>query len=191
MPLNNVEAKLVSALMKNCRRSDREMAKEIGVSQPTVTRARIRLEKQGIIREYSMIPDFSRLGYELAAFTFVNLKKELNVQKTDEIRENLRHILSREEGSSPFVVLAERGMGLGYTGIIVSFHENYSSYAEFLRYLRSRPHLEMGMDSFVVGLIEGNLYRQLTLSTLAKHLLTIRHRIGRTTRTASSPDFPV
>ena len=36
--LKDVELKLFSELMKNSRRSDRELAKVIGVSQPTVTR---------------------------------------------------------------------------------------------------------------------------------------------------------
>jgi DNA-binding Lrp family transcriptional regulator len=40
--------------MKNSRRSDRELALVLGISQPTVTRLRTRLEKEGIIKEYTM-----------------------------------------------------------------------------------------------------------------------------------------
>jgi DNA-binding Lrp family transcriptional regulator len=43
--------------MKNSRRSDRQLAKALGVSQPTVSRTLERLEKQGMIREYTVIPN--------------------------------------------------------------------------------------------------------------------------------------
>mgnify|MGYP006271117405 CR=1 FL=1 len=49
--LKDVELRIVAELMKNSRRSDRELAKVVGVSQPTVTRTRSRLEKEGIIKE--------------------------------------------------------------------------------------------------------------------------------------------
>ncbi|MFZ0965605.1 MAG: Lrp/AsnC family transcriptional regulator, partial [Candidatus Bathyarchaeia archaeon] len=60
--MKKVELNLISELMKNSRQSDRNLAKVIGVSQPTVTRIRNKLEKEGYIREYTMIPDFSKLG---------------------------------------------------------------------------------------------------------------------------------
>ena len=72
--MKDIERRLLSELMKNCRRSDRELAKVLGVSQPTVTRAIHRLQEEGYIKEYTVIPDFSKLGYELMGFTFVKMK---------------------------------------------------------------------------------------------------------------------
>jgi DNA-binding Lrp family transcriptional regulator len=57
------------ALMENCKRSDREIAKKAKVSQPTVTRIRQRLEKLGIVKRYLAIPDYAKLGYEFGAVT--------------------------------------------------------------------------------------------------------------------------
>ena len=73
--LKDVELKLISELMKNSRRSDRELAKVLGVSQPTVTRIRTRLEKEGHIKEYTMIPDFSQLGYQMMGVTLLKLRE--------------------------------------------------------------------------------------------------------------------
>ena len=44
--LKDVELRLVSELMKNSRRSDRELGKAIHVSQPTVSRTIKKLEKK-------------------------------------------------------------------------------------------------------------------------------------------------
>jgi DNA-binding Lrp family transcriptional regulator len=68
--LKDVEIRIIAELMKNSRRSDRELAKVLGVSQPTITRTRTSLESQGLI-EYTAVPDFARLGYELLVFTLV------------------------------------------------------------------------------------------------------------------------
>jgi DNA-binding Lrp family transcriptional regulator len=65
--LKDTELKVISELMKNSRRSDRELAKAIGASQPTVSRIIKKLEKEKIIEEYTMIPNFSKLGYKILA----------------------------------------------------------------------------------------------------------------------------
>jgi DNA-binding Lrp family transcriptional regulator len=79
--MKDLEIRLISELMKNSRRSDRQIAKELGVSQPTVSRTIARLEKECILREYTAIPDFRRLGYNLAAITFGNVKKQVKKKR--------------------------------------------------------------------------------------------------------------
>jgi DNA-binding Lrp family transcriptional regulator len=49
--MKDIERRLISELMKNSRRSDRELAKALGTSQPTITRGK--LEREGIIKEYT------------------------------------------------------------------------------------------------------------------------------------------
>ena len=75
-PMKNIELRLISELMKNSRRSDRELARVLGVSQPTVSRTIKKLEKEGYIREYTMIPDFSKLGYEIMGITSLRVEEE-------------------------------------------------------------------------------------------------------------------
>jgi DNA-binding Lrp family transcriptional regulator len=84
--LKEVELKLVSELMKNSRKSDRQLARAIGTSQPTVTRIRSRLEKEGYIKEYTTIPDFGKLGHHLLGLTFVKLKKMLDPVEIEKAR---------------------------------------------------------------------------------------------------------
>jgi len=63
--------RILFELIKGARRSDRELAKAVGTSQPTITRKRTKLEKEGFIKEYTVIPDLKKMGYEIIAFTFL------------------------------------------------------------------------------------------------------------------------
>jgi len=86
--MKDVELRLVCELIRNCRKSDRELAKAIGVSQPTVSRIRTRLEREGVI-EYTGIPDLKKLGFELVSITYGNRTKneqdaKLKVQKAQD-----------------------------------------------------------------------------------------------------------
>jgi len=168
--MKNVELKLISELMKNSRRSDRDLAKAMGVSQPTVTRIRTKLEKEGCIKEYTMIPDFRKIGYELLALTFVNLRKVVTPEEAEKAREITKNVLKNELFEA---VMAERGIGLGYTGLLISFHKDYASHLNFIQWLKQFTFLEIHkIDSFLVSLADEIRYRPLTFSTLAEHLLT-------------------
>jgi DNA-binding Lrp family transcriptional regulator len=170
--MKDVELKLVSELMKNSRRSDRELAKAIGASQPTVTRIRNKLEKEGYVKEYTMIPDFRKLGYELLALTLVRLRKDLGEKEVEKARKTARESV-RKVGFG-FLML-ERGIGFEYDGAFLTLHESYSSYVEFVNWLRQFSFLEIsGVDSFLINLADEVHYLPLTLSVLAQHVLTIK-----------------
>ena len=73
--MKDMELRLISELMKNSRRSDRELAKALRTSQPTVSRTIKKLEKEGYIKEYTAVPNFSKLGFQIMAFTLIKLKE--------------------------------------------------------------------------------------------------------------------
>lgn len=164
--MREVELKLISELMKHSRKSDRELAKAIGISQPTVTRTRAKLEREGYIREYTVIPDFTKLGYEIMAFTFVKLKK-LSVEETERMREITREDMKEAPAE---IILFERGMGNTCDGVIVSLHKSYSSYAK-LRERATTYAFVKSCESFLINLKDETHFRSLTLSTIANHIL--------------------
>jgi DNA-binding Lrp family transcriptional regulator len=169
--MKDIERKLVSELMKNCRRSDRKLAKAVGVSQPTVTRTLHKLEKEGIIKEYTMIPDFRKLGYTLLAVTFVKLKKYLTQDEIEKARKSARENII----SNLNFIMLERGIGMGQDGVFLSFHEDYTSFSEHMKWLAQFDFLQVsGIQSFLIDLEDEIRYRSLTFSTLAKHILTLQ-----------------
>jgi DNA-binding Lrp family transcriptional regulator len=167
--MKNTELRLVCELMKNAKKSDRELAKDIGVSQPTVTRLRGRLEKDGVIKEYTMIPDFRKLGLEIMAVTFVKFNETLTPEMIDEVTK-AGHELEKKSPTPTIMIMS--GLGLGYDGVFISFHEDYSSFLKLLDQTKQLPFLDTTrLDSFLVSLPEEYQYRHLTLSNLANYLL--------------------
>jgi DNA-binding Lrp family transcriptional regulator len=172
--MRKIRWEVLSELMKNSKLSDRELAKKIRCSQPTVTRVRRKLEREGYIREYTMIPDFLKLGYQILAVTLFKYKKRFDVEKTKKAKK----ILGESFKKGPFeIIMAERGMGCGYNAIMISVHKDYTSFIKLINWAQQFYSLELGeIDSFLVDLADEVRYQPLTFSSLAKHLLTLKEK---------------
>ena len=127
--LKPIDYKLLFELMKDSHRSDRQLAKALGVSQPTVTRRRAMLEKD-YIEGYTIIPKFGKIGFEIAAFTF--LKSKLK-QKTGQEKDKALKKLNEWYMNQRNVLLVQDGRGMGWDAICVSMHKSFSDFAEFIR----------------------------------------------------------
>jgi len=164
----------MSELMKNSRRSDRELSHALKTSQPTVSRTRERLEKEGYINEYTVIPNFKKLGYHLFALTFFTWNKGLSKNEREEAR---KQAIQQSPSVASNVVIIERGIGFGmnYDSFMASFHKNYTSYSELISEMKKNPYLDKArVESFIVNLDDEIHYRYLTFSTLAKDLLSVQ-----------------
>jgi DNA-binding Lrp family transcriptional regulator len=159
-----IDHKLLSELMKNSRRSDRELAKALNVSQPTVSRRRIAIEKD-FIDGYTAIPKWDKVGYELVAFTFVRPK--LKYAKP-EVREAGFKRVEEWMMNHPNVVLAIDGQGMGWDGVFVSFHKSYSDYSEFMRKHDSElSDLLLESQSFIADINPSTIRKPFHLKYLA------------------------
>jgi DNA-binding Lrp family transcriptional regulator len=168
-----IERRVIAELMKNSRRSDRELAKAIGVSQPTISRTIAKLERDHVLREYTAIPDFEKLGYHICALTFANFETPSDLEA---MRKLIAEYGKRLE-EIPQAVVIERGLGEGANGVVISFHENYSKYVEFVRWLKqfeSSSRFKLG--SFMIDLDDKVHLRYLTFSTLASHMLKMNEK---------------
>jgi len=160
--LKDLEVKLISELMKNSRRSDRELAKAIGISQPTVSRIRVRLEKQGLV-DYSAVPDLAKLGFEIIA---VSLGKR-NYQKYPEINIQKAQDFAKKH---PNIIFVASGSGLGYDRISISIHKNYSAYSKFIQEIEGEWTGMMNVESFLISLTGKGVVQSLSLKPFADHL---------------------
>ena len=73
--------KVLSEYLSDSRQSYREVAKKVGVSSGTVASRVRELEERGIVRRYTLLLDYEKLGYELTAITeiIVSGGKMLNI----------------------------------------------------------------------------------------------------------------
>jgi len=161
--------------MKNSRRSDRELAQAIGVSQPTVSRTIAKMKKQGAISEFTIIPDFKQLGFKIMAVIFLKLEQNgrpLSPKQLKEMYSEARKL--EKENPRPFLMV-ETGIGLRCDMMVIALFHNYAEYSGYLRMIRVESTAELpyfkstGIESFLISLEEES-YQPLTLSRLAMSL---------------------
>ena len=160
--MKRIMKKLFSELLKDSKRSDRELAKVLGVSQPTVSRIRNKLVKDGFIKEFTAIPDLEKTGFELMAISCVKKKiTEESVEKGEKWM--MKH---------PNIIFAAAAEGMGKNGVMISVHRNYSEYSNFVREnLQYWGHEIEDYDSMLISL-RGIIAKPLSLRYLAELMET-------------------
>lgn len=167
-PLKSLELRIVAELMRNSRRSDRELAKVIGVSQPTIARTINRLERMGVIQEYTMIPNFHMLGYTIMGST----RFELTEPPVEDRAKSRKTLIDAEEDKPHAVPIAAKGHCEGRNQIFVNFYENYSEYVKGMKTLKAIPFINVeNIDTFLIDLTDNTNYRILSMSAIATNLL--------------------
>lgn len=160
--------KLLHELLKNSKRSDRELASILGLSQPTVTRMRRKLEKNGYVREYTIIPDFTKIGYELMAFTFMNITRY--DEETSEPLRNLAEKAHKWAIENPKIILGAAGDGMdGKNCMMISLHRDFTDYYKFISQFRGKwssylHDIESFLVSFKATMIKPFAFRYLEIS---------------------------
>jgi DNA-binding Lrp family transcriptional regulator len=163
--MNKIEMKLLSELLKDSKKSDRDLAQVLGVSQPTVSRVRSRLVKGGLIKEFSVTPDFAKMGYEIMAFSTVRFK----TPSTPELMEKGRKWMYKHSN----IIFAGRGQGVGgRDSIIISFHKNFTEYDEFISELFAEWGDAVEDHKSLLIPLKGFIMKPLSLKYLAEQLET-------------------
>jgi len=129
MKINKKMLDLISELTKNAKKSDRDIAKKLKISQPTVTRMRKKLEDKGYITNYTTILDLSKLGFEIVAFIFFKAEKTGGKKVA----------ISAHQLISQYSNIIYAGLGNGLRGqncLIVSLHKNFTDYTRFLEEIK-------------------------------------------------------
>ncbi|HUV98201.1 MAG TPA: Lrp/AsnC family transcriptional regulator [Candidatus Paceibacterota bacterium] len=168
MQLKKLDFKILSELMKDARLSDREIAKRIGTSQPTVSRRRKKFEDEGLL-EYIAVPALGKIGYQIIALHFVLWSQAgyQSLREQNDFMERVNAFLS----AHPNIIFASSGSGLGMTRLAIAVHRNYGEYTNFRRALTTGwgDYIER-FESFIISPESDSIIRSLTFKHFAKHM---------------------
>ena len=145
------DRRLLFELMKNSRRSDRELARILGLSQPTASRRRAYVEKE-LVETYTVIPRWAKLGYSLMAIILVKVR----VDNPGSHEARYQEVLKRGTEwltNHPNVLMAGGCRGMGVESFMISVHKTYADFDEFM----SECRLKLGDLLEIVQFILVNL----------------------------------
>ena len=83
MALDRIERRILALLQGDGRMSNVELAQRIGLSESPCFRRVKKLERDGVIRNYSVVVDQRTLGFTVTAFVLVDMDKQPDA-RTDE-----------------------------------------------------------------------------------------------------------
>jgi len=120
--------------------------------------------------DYTAIPNFGKLGFEILALSFYRWKPEAN----SELIENRGAILRKLGAflaSYKTIIFTANGQGFGMEKMMISVHKSYTDYSRLMDAVR----LEWGQylsqsSSFIISLTTEVVGRELTFKHLAEYL---------------------
>ncbi|WP_438267708.1 HTH-type transcriptional regulator Lrp [Halorussus vallis] len=105
MTYENLDAKLVNALLDDGRASLRSLAEELDVSVTTVSNHLKDLEEEGIIDGYTPKVDYDALGYDVTAIVQLKVEGNALADVTERLR-NADRMISVYEVTGDYDIIA-------------------------------------------------------------------------------------
>src|SRR3990170_5278963 len=160
--MKETETKLLAELLKNSKKSDRELGRVLGVSQATVSRIRTKLERNQVIQQYTIIPDFTKLGFELLAITTGKFK----VPRNEKFMERAIAWMKKY----PNILFSSRAQGMGKDAVIISLHKDFTDYENFMVALKSDWIDSVEDEESILVSLKGIVVKPFSLKYLAEML---------------------
>lgn len=139
--LDELDLAIIRELIKDSRASYRSIAKKLGISVATVASRVTALEKNGVIKGYTALVDYEKLGYEITAII------ELTISK-GKLIEVQRQVAEKSNVSNVYDVTGETD------SIIVARFKNREELNRFVKWLLSIPYIERTLTHLVLGIVK-------------------------------------
>ena len=106
--VDEISQKVLKEYLIDSRQSFREIARKIGISCGTVASRVKDMEKKGIIKKYTTLLNYEKLGYELTAVTEIIVSEGM-MMEVGEMIANIRHTVGvyNVTGDSDILVIAK------------------------------------------------------------------------------------
>lgn len=105
MTYENLDERLINALLADGRASLRSLAEQLDVSVTTVSNHLSELEEEGVIQGYAPVVDYDALGYDVTAVIQLKVEGSALPEITDRLREG-KHMVSVYEVTGDHDIIA-------------------------------------------------------------------------------------
>jgi len=127
--LDDLDKRLLKELLRDSRRSYRELARRLSVAVTTVINRVQKMEESGIITGYPISIDYEKMGYELTVLTEISVSKGKLLE------------MEKEIAKMPSVCAVYDVTGLMDAMVIAKF-KNRKELSDFTKGLLSMPFIE-------------------------------------------------
>lgn len=132
---------ILEVLLKDARLSGRQMARKVGVSVGTVIAKIKRMEQSGLIKNYSVMLDHEKLGYELTVVTEITVSKGKLLE------------MEKEVGKIPNVCAVYDLTG-SIDAIAIAKFKNRKELSDFTKRLLTMPFIERTNTHVVLATVK-------------------------------------
>ena len=139
--LDQLDRVLLRELLRNSRRSIRELARSIGVPASTLHDRLKKLMNQGVIKGFTVVLDEAKLGYTVKALILVNVEGKHIIEVEEEIAKH------------PNVQMVLDVTGEFDVAVIVTF-KSIEELDRFVKNLLKNPYVKQTRTSIVFRVIK-------------------------------------
>ena len=141
MSLDKTDFRILKNLLVDARLSSRQLALKLGMSTVTILTRIKKLEQEKIVKGYTAIIDYQKLGYDLTAIIEVFTKKGKMVEIEQEIA-------SLENVCAVYDVTGESDT------VIVAKFKNRDDLSKFIKTLSSKPNVDKTVTNVVLNTVK-------------------------------------
>lgn len=139
--MDTIDRKLLIELLRDARTSLRRLSEEINVSPATLHNRLTRLVQEGVIKGFTALLDYSKLGYTLTAVIMAKVDGKHLVE------------FEREIASSDNVIAVYDVVG-EYDVVIIAKFKSVEDLDGFLKQLLKNPKVERTYTSIVLNVVK-------------------------------------
>jgi Lrp/AsnC family transcriptional regulator, regulator for asnA, asnC and gidA len=137
---DETDKKILNILLWNSRTTNREMGVKLGIAVGTVNTRIKRMEKEGIIKRYSIYVDYEKMGYIIEVMIQIKIKKGRFFE------------LSKKLKSDPSVFTIFDITGDYDAEILARFH-NKRQFDSYIKALQQDPDVEWTSTRLILNII--------------------------------------
>ncbi|MCS7386032.1 MAG: Lrp/AsnC family transcriptional regulator [archaeon GB-1867-005] len=141
--LDEIDIKIIKELQKNAKQTYRELSDKLGLAIGTIYNRIKKLEENGVIRNFTINLDYSKLGYDLTAIIMMQVEGPY-------IIEIEKRLANYEEVMSVYDITGEFDIA-----VIAKFVDR-EHLNKFIKGILTMPHIKRTVTSIALSVVKEN-----------------------------------